>query len=167
MQMEHHLLDILRTSSYTEAKDAHIVVSANTADDTQKQPFSDDTESENNPIYLSEELEVSGNYVNFAVSKSDYRYLNFMINTTLTGASAVSYTINENGGSAASVVTRSPVGYIASGGGFADFIYCQIDLEATYGTISGFETGKVYCVNYEITQGNNIYKFSVKFAVNN
>ena len=158
---------ILRTSAITEAKDAHIVVSANTADDTQKTPFSDDTETENNPIYLSEALEVSGNYVNFVVSKSAYRYLNFMINTTLTGASAVSYTIYENGGSPARVVTKSPVGYIASGGGFADFIYCQIDLEATYGTITNFETGKVYCVNYEITQGNNIYKFSVKFAVNN
>ena len=50
------------------------------------------------------------------------------------------YDLYENGGSPARVVTKSPVGYIASGGGFADFIYCQIDLEATYGTITNFET---------------------------
>lgn len=158
----------LRTSSVSEPKDADIVITAHPAGAAVFTPFQNDTEATGKPIYLSQGLEVNGNFVNFVVSKSDYRYVNFMLNKTLTGASAVSYTINEHGGSSVSIATKSPdVGYIAPGGGSADYIYCQLDLEGTYGTISGFETGKVYCVNYEITQGNNIYKFSVKFAVNN
>ena len=156
---------LLRTSSVPEAKDADIVVTAHPASATNLIPFQNDTETEGSPIYLNEAIEVNGKYVNLGISKNDYRYLNFMLNTTRTGATSVNYMIAEQGGIAASINTKAPIGYIAQGGGSADFIYCQIDLQGKYDSISSFESEKIYCVTYEITQENTKYKLNVTFSV--
>ena len=154
----------LRTSVITEAKDADIVVTAHADGAAELIPFKNDTEEAGTPIYLSDSVAVDGKYVNFGVSKTDYRYLSFMFNTTRTGASAVSFKIVEAGGSVQPLGTPQTVGYIAAGGGSADFLYVQIDLEREYGTISTFRTDKIYYIYYTVTQGNASYDYVLSFA---
>lgn len=156
---------LLRTSAITESKDADIVVTAHAEGAAELTPFKNDTEAAGTPIYLSDSVAVDGKYVNFGVSKADYRYLSFMLNTTRTGASAVSFKIVEAGGSVQPLGTPQTVGYIAAGGGSADFLYVQIDLEREYGTISTFRTDKIYYIYYTITQGNASYDYVLSFAL--
>ena len=156
---------MLRTSAITESKDADIVVTAHAEGAAELTPFKNDTEAAGTPIYLSDSVAVDGKYVNFGVSKADYRYLSFMLNTTRTGASAVSFKIVEAGGSVQPLGTPQTVGYIAAGGGSADFLYVQIDLEREYGTISTFRTDKIYYIYYTITQGNASYDYVLSFAL--
>lgn len=139
--------------------DADIAVTAHADGAAQLIPFKSDTEDTGGTkLYLSEIGEVT-------VSLSAYRYLNFLLNMTHSGTTAVSFAVYEKGASPEEFTSGEQTNYSIPA---STYKYIQLDLTAEDSENNNiYIAGKSYCVDYLITKNGLQYSYTATFNLTN